>query len=162
MREMIIDNFQKVWNNSSGLFYLKGNGNIFFYFLIWKNFWNYLITSFTYSCISCLVLEIFSLEIMRCQPSWINFWFINGSFGDVTTGINHIKAFVADQILIGRCFKGFKWSWYFEGHTEYHFECKIISGCLDKNIAWPLLWRNLHIYKNPRWRTFHFFRLKYL
>ena len=23
MREMIIDNFQKVWNNSSGLFYLK-------------------------------------------------------------------------------------------------------------------------------------------
>jgi hypothetical protein len=32
----------------------------------------------------------------------------------------------------------------------------------DKNIAWPLLWRNMHIYKNPRWRTFHFFRLKYL
>jgi hypothetical protein len=32
---------------------------------------------------------------------------INGSFGDVTTGINHIKVFVADQILIGRCFKGF-------------------------------------------------------
>jgi hypothetical protein len=113
-------------------------------------------------CISCWVLEIFSLEEMRCQPSWINFWFINGSFGDVTTGINHIKAFVADQILIGRCFKGFKWSWYFEGHTENNFECKMISGCLDRNIAWPLLWRNLYIYKNPRWRTFHFFRLKYL
>jgi hypothetical protein len=26
------------------LLYLNGNGNIFFYFLIWKNFWNYLIT----------------------------------------------------------------------------------------------------------------------
>jgi hypothetical protein len=26
---------------------LKGNGNIFFYFLIWKNFWNYFMTSFT-------------------------------------------------------------------------------------------------------------------
>jgi hypothetical protein len=25
MREMIIDNFQKVWNNSSGLFYLKNS-----------------------------------------------------------------------------------------------------------------------------------------
>jgi hypothetical protein len=23
--------------------------------------------------ISCLVLEIFPLEVMRCQPSWINF-----------------------------------------------------------------------------------------
>jgi hypothetical protein len=33
---------------------------------------------------------------------------INGSFRDVTTGINHIKVFVADQILIGRCFKGFE------------------------------------------------------
>jgi hypothetical protein len=26
---------------------------------------------------------------------------INDSFGDVTTGMNHIKVFVADQILIG-------------------------------------------------------------
>ena len=112
--------------------------------------------------ISRLVFEIFSLEVMRCQPSWIIFYLINGSFGDVTTGINHIKVFVADQILIGRCFKGFKWSWYFQAHTEYNFECKMISGCLDKNIAWPLLWRNMHIYKNPRWRTFNFFRLKYL
>jgi hypothetical protein len=43
---------------------------------------------------------------------------------------------VADQILIGRCFKGFEYSWYFEGQTEYSFECKMISGCLDKNIAW--------------------------
>jgi hypothetical protein len=33
---------------------------------------------------------------------------IDGSFGDVTTGINHIKVFVVDQILIGRCFKGFE------------------------------------------------------
>jgi hypothetical protein len=57
--------------------------------------------------ISRLVLEIFSLEVMTCQPSWI-FFYLNGSFGDVTTGINHIKIFVADQILIGRCFKGFK------------------------------------------------------
>jgi hypothetical protein len=30
------------------------------------------------------------------------------SFGDVTTWIKHIKVFVADQILIGRCFKGFE------------------------------------------------------
>jgi hypothetical protein len=58
--------------------------------------------------ISRLVFEIFSLEVMRCQPSWIIFYLINGSFGDVTTGINNIKVFVADQILIGRCFKGFK------------------------------------------------------
>jgi hypothetical protein len=43
---------------------------------------------------------------MRCPPYWIDL--INGSFGDVTTGIDHIKAFVADQILIGRCFKGFE------------------------------------------------------
>jgi hypothetical protein len=69
---------------------------------------------------------------MRCSPSWINFWFINGSFGDVTTRINYIKVFVADQILIGKCFE---WSWYFEGQTEYSFECKMISGCLDKNIV---------------------------
>ena len=47
-------------------------------------------------------------EAMKCPPSWINFDLINGSFGDVTTGINHIKLFVADQILIGRCFKGFE------------------------------------------------------
>jgi hypothetical protein len=46
---------------------------------------------------------------------------INGSFGGVTTGINHIKVFVADQMLIGSCFKG--------------FECKMNSGCVDKNIA---------------------------
>jgi hypothetical protein len=110
--------------------------------------------------ISCFVLEIFSLEVMRCQPSWIHFLSHYGSFGDVTTGINHINVFVADQILIGRCFKGFKWSWYLQGHTEYNFECKMISGCLDKSIVWPLLWRIMHIYKNPRWRTFHFFRLK--
>jgi hypothetical protein len=58
--------------------------------------------------ISCLVLEIFSLEVTRCPPSWINVHLIN--IGDVTTGINHIKVFVADQILIGRCFKGFEWS----------------------------------------------------
>jgi hypothetical protein len=64
---------------------------------------------------------------------------VNGSFGDVTTGIKHIKAFVADQILIGRCFEGFEWSWYFGGQTEYSFECKMISRCLDKNIVWPLL-----------------------
>jgi hypothetical protein len=33
-------------------------------------------------------------------------------------------------------------SWYFQGKTEYSFECKMIySVCLDKNIAWPLLWR---------------------
>jgi hypothetical protein len=38
--------------------------------------------------------------------------------------------------LIGRCFKGFEWSWYFEGQTEYSFGCKMISVCLDKNIAW--------------------------
>jgi hypothetical protein len=38
----------------------------------------------------------------------------------------------------------------------------MISGCLDKNIAWPLLWRDMHIYKNLRWRRFHFFWLKYL
>ena len=57
--------------------------------------------------ISRLVFEIFSLEVMRCQPSWIIFYLINGSFGDVTTGINHIKVFVADQILIGR-FQGLK------------------------------------------------------
>jgi hypothetical protein len=25
----------------------KGNGNVNFYFLIWKNFWNYILTSFT-------------------------------------------------------------------------------------------------------------------
>ena len=61
----------------------------------------------------------------------------DGSFGDVITGINHVKVFVADQILIGRCFKGFKWSWYFQGHTEYNFGCNMIGGCLDKNIAWP-------------------------
>jgi hypothetical protein len=36
--------------------------------------------------------------------------------------------------LIGRCFKGFEWSWYFEGQTEYSFECKIISVCLDTKI----------------------------
>jgi hypothetical protein len=24
--------------------------------------------------IFCLVLEIFSLEVMRCPPSWIYFW----------------------------------------------------------------------------------------
>jgi hypothetical protein len=53
--------------------------------------------------ISCLVLETFSLEVIRCPPSWMIV--INGRFGDVTTGINHIKVFVADQILIGRCFK---------------------------------------------------------
>jgi hypothetical protein len=53
--------------------------------------------------------------------------------------------FVADQILIGICFKGFEWSWYFEGQTEYSFECKMICGCLDKNIAWPLLWRDICI-----------------
>ena len=58
--------------------------------------------------ISCLVLEIFSPEVTRCPPSWIFFDLINGSFGDVTTGINHIKVFVADQILIGRCIKGFE------------------------------------------------------
>jgi hypothetical protein len=33
---------------------------------------------------------------------------MNSSFGDVTTGINHIKVFVDDQILIGICFKGFE------------------------------------------------------
>jgi hypothetical protein len=37
-----------------------------------------------------------------------NFLISLTSFGDVTTGINHIKVFVADQILIGRCFKGFE------------------------------------------------------
>jgi hypothetical protein len=39
----------------------------------------------------------------------------------------YLKVFVADQILIGRCFKGFEWSWYFEEQTEYSFECKMIS-----------------------------------
>jgi hypothetical protein len=78
-----------------------------------------------------------------------------------TTGINHIKVFVADQILIGRCFKGFEWSWYFEGQREYSFDCKIISDCLDKNIALPLLWRDMHIYKKW-WHAFHSFRSKYL
>jgi hypothetical protein len=29
-------------------------------------------------------------------------------FGDVKTGINHIKVFFADQILTGKCFKGFE------------------------------------------------------
>jgi hypothetical protein len=38
------------------------------------------------------------LEVLRSPPSWINFL---SSFGDVTTGINHIKVFVANQILIG-------------------------------------------------------------
>ena len=57
--------------------------------------------------ISCLVLEIFSPEVTRCPSHWI-FFYLNGSFGDVTTGINHIKAFFADQILIGRCIKGFE------------------------------------------------------
>jgi hypothetical protein len=32
----------------------------------------------------------------------------DGSFDDVTTGINNIKVFAADQILIGRCFKSSK------------------------------------------------------
>jgi hypothetical protein len=54
---------------------------------------------------------------------------MNSSFGDVTTGINHIKVFVDDQILIGICFKGFEWSWYFEWQTEHSVECKMISGC---------------------------------
>jgi hypothetical protein len=31
----------------------------------------------------------------------------NGNSGDATTGIT-IKVIVADQILIGRCFKGFR------------------------------------------------------
>ena len=44
---------------------------------------------------------------------------INGSFVDVITGINHIKVFVADQILIGRRFNGFEWSGHFERQTEY-------------------------------------------
>jgi hypothetical protein len=59
----------------------------------------------------------------------------DGSFDDVTTGINNIKVFAADQILIGRCFKSFEGARYFEEQTEYRFECKMTSVCLDKNIA---------------------------
>jgi hypothetical protein len=49
------------------------------------------------------VLEIFSLEVMTFRHLGYIFDLINGSFGDVTTAINHIRVFVADQILIGRC-----------------------------------------------------------
>jgi hypothetical protein len=49
--------------------------------------------------------------------------------------LNNIKVFAADQILIGRCFKSFEGARYFEEQTEYRFECKMTSVCLDKNIA---------------------------
>jgi hypothetical protein len=41
---------------------LKGNGNINFYFLIWKNFWNYLITSCTDSSYLAYFLKYFHLK----------------------------------------------------------------------------------------------------
>jgi hypothetical protein len=93
---------------ADNLLQLKGKWQYIFLFSHLKEQLK-LFNNFSYRFfISRLVFEIFSLEVMRCQPSWIIFYLINGSFGDVTTGINHIKVFVADQILIGRCFKGFK------------------------------------------------------
>jgi hypothetical protein len=137
---------------------IKGKWQNIFLFSHLKELLKLYINFFCRFFISCLVLEIFSLELTRCPPSWTNVC----SFGDVITGINHVKVLIVDQILIGRCFKGFEWSWYFEGQTDHSFECKMISGCLDKNIAWPLLWCDMHIYKKWRWRTFHFFRSKHL
>jgi hypothetical protein len=82
--------------------------------------------------ISCFVLGYFHLKFWDVRHLGYIFYLINGSFGDVATGIDHIKVFVADQILIGRCFKDFEWSWYFEGQTGYSFECKMVSVCLDQ------------------------------
>ena len=45
---------------------------------------------------------------MRFPPSWMIFYLINDGFGDVTSGISHIKVLLGDQIQIGRCFKGFE------------------------------------------------------
>jgi hypothetical protein len=42
-QSVIIEN----WSGTMNTLVLKGNGNIDFYFLIWKNFWNYILTSFT-------------------------------------------------------------------------------------------------------------------
>jgi hypothetical protein len=52
---------------------LKGNGNILFSHL--KKLLKLYISNFFYRfVISCLVLEIFSREVIRCPPSWIIFW----------------------------------------------------------------------------------------
>ena len=55
---------------------LKGNGNIIFYFLIWNYiliFWNYMLTSLPIFHILLSSWNIFTW-VMRCPPSWINFW----------------------------------------------------------------------------------------
>jgi hypothetical protein len=45
---------------------------------------------------SCLVFEIFSLKIISCPPSWINFYLI-GDFSDVKSRVSHIKLHLNDQ-----------------------------------------------------------------
>ena len=116
---------------------------------------------FYWFIISCLVLKIFWLKAMRFPPSWMIFYLIHDGFGDVTSEISHIKVLLGDQIQIGRCFKGFEWFCYLKKCPEYNFDLIMVSGCQDKNIAWPCMWRNVHIYKNPRWRTSHCFQSKY-
>ena len=112
---------------------IKGKWQYKFLFSHLKELLKLYINLFYRFFIYCLVLEIFSLEVMRCPPSWIFFYLINGSFGDVTTGINRIKVFVTDQLLIGRCFKGFQGRR--ADRAKYSFEYRMISRCPDKNIA---------------------------
>jgi hypothetical protein len=54
-------------------FLLKRIGNINFIFSFERTFETIYIKIFYRFFISCLVLEIFSLAVMRCPPSWINF-----------------------------------------------------------------------------------------
>ena len=52
---------------------VKGKWQYIFYFSHLKELLKLFNNFFYRFFISCLVLEIFSLEMMRCQPSWIQF-----------------------------------------------------------------------------------------
>jgi hypothetical protein len=54
-------------------FSIKGKWQYKFLFSHFEELWK-LLNNFSFRFfISCLVLEIFSLEVMRCPPSWIHF-----------------------------------------------------------------------------------------
>ena len=69
--------FARVWQGKGRhiklLYAFKGKWQYIFLFSHLKERLKLFNNFFYRFFISCLVLEIFSLEVMRCQPSWINF-----------------------------------------------------------------------------------------
>jgi hypothetical protein len=113
---------------------LKGYGNIFFYYLLYR------------FCV--LFLEIFWLKIICCPPSWINFYLIIGDFSDVISRVSHIKLHLNEQITLSLVWKVVRqffisngyWSIWFWAHNNQLLYVTCISAKIQDGGKLAHLW----------------------